>query len=101
MSKLYSILLFFFIFSCGYPDIDTVPNFVSLKITKEESMSICKFNNTFKTEKIQISKKYYELKNYDFIKGIYKNSRIIIKTSFNLIGKEDCFREIKYLINRL
>ena len=35
-------------------------------------MIICKFNNKFKTEKIQISKKYYELKNYDFVKGIYK-----------------------------
>lgn len=101
MSKFYIIILFIFINSCGYPDIDTVPKFDSLKITKEESMIICKFNNKFKTEKNQISKEYYELKNYDFVKGIYKNSRIINKTSFNLIGKEDCFREIKYLINRL
>ena len=101
MSKFYIIILFIFIHSCGYPDIDTVPNFDSLKITKEESMIICKFNNKFKTERNQISKEYYELKNYDFAKGIYKNSRILNKTSFNLIGKEDCFREIKYLINRL
>ncbi len=101
MSKFYIIILFILIHSCGYPDIDTVPNFDSLKITKEESMIICKFNNKFKTERNQISKEYYELKNYDFAKGIYKNSRILNKTSFNLIGKEDCFREIKYLINRL
>tara|TARA_B100001013_G_C24441921_1_gene376047 strand:- start:172 stop:477 length:306 start_codon:yes stop_codon:yes gene_type:complete len=101
VSKFYIIILFILIHSCGYPDIDTVPNFDSLKITKEESMIICKFNNKFKTERNQISKEYYELKNYDFAKGIYKNSRILNKTSFNLIGKEDCFREIKYLINRL
>ena len=75
MIKFYCILLFFFIFSCSYPDIDTLTKFDTLKITREESMIICKFNNQFITEKIIISKKFYEIKNYDFVQGIYKNIR--------------------------
>ena len=45
MKKLY--LLFFFIFiSCAYPDIDSVPDFKDLVITKEESIDLCKLTNT-------------------------------------------------------
>ena len=42
-------LLFFFIsLSCAYPDIDSVPSFESLVITKEESIDLCKLANTDK-----------------------------------------------------
>ena len=45
MKNLY--LLFFFIFiSCAYPDIDSVPDFKDLVITKEESIDLCKLTNT-------------------------------------------------------
>ena len=40
------LLIYLFIFSCGYPDIDTMPSFKNLKITKQESIDLCNFNNT-------------------------------------------------------
>ena len=40
------LLLFFLIFSCSYPDIDSVPNFNEMKITNEEAMDLCKINNS-------------------------------------------------------
>ena len=39
------VLLITLIFSCGYPDIDTVPNFKTLKLTEKESIDLCKINN--------------------------------------------------------
>ena len=45
MKNLY--LFFFFIFiSCAYPDIDSVPDFENLVITKEEAIDLCKLTNT-------------------------------------------------------
>ena len=35
-------ILIFSLFSCKYPDIDTVPNFDSLNISMEESLDKCK-----------------------------------------------------------
>ena len=45
MIRLYIILLFF-LSACGYPDIDTVPNFDNVNITEEESIDLCKINNS-------------------------------------------------------
>ena len=45
MKNLY-ILFFFILLSCDYPDIDSVPNFEDLVITKEESIDLCKLTNT-------------------------------------------------------
>ena len=45
MIRLYIILLFF-LSSCGYPDIDTVPNFDNVNITEEESIDLCKIRNS-------------------------------------------------------
>tara|TARA_Y100000590_G_C15691179_1_gene1003439 strand:+ start:1850 stop:2050 length:201 start_codon:yes stop_codon:yes gene_type:complete len=43
----YIFLIFFiFISSCGYPDIDTVPKFEKMKISKEEATELCKINNS-------------------------------------------------------
>jgi hypothetical protein len=40
MKYLYIFFLFFLI-SCGYDDIDSVPTFENLKIYKNESMDLC------------------------------------------------------------
>ena len=100
MYKFLLLIIFFIIYSCSYPDIDTVPNF-NINITNEENLIICKFNNKFKESSINIYKIFFELKIYDFDKGINIYVRIANKTTFDIIGKEDCFKEIRYLINRL
>ena len=45
MFKLLLIFLFL-LSSCGYPDIDTVPNFKDVKITEQETIDLCKINNS-------------------------------------------------------
>ena len=54
------ILLFFFLilslFSCKYPDIDTVPNFDSLNISMEESLDKCKIKNRNNNSQIDCHK---------------------------------------------
>ena len=45
MKNLY-LLLFFIFISCAYPDIDSVPDFENLVITKEEAIDLCKLTNT-------------------------------------------------------
>ena len=35
-----------FLYSCGYPDIDSVPTFKEMQITNEESIDLCKLSNT-------------------------------------------------------
>ena len=45
MIRLYVILLFS-LSSCGYQDIDTVPNFDNVNITEEESIDLCKISNS-------------------------------------------------------
>ena len=36
----------FFLISCGYPDIDTVPDFNDMQITEEEAIELCKIEKT-------------------------------------------------------
>ena len=45
MFKLFLIFLFFLL-SCGYPDIDTVPDFKDVNITDKEAIDLCKINNS-------------------------------------------------------
>ena len=45
MKNLY-LFFFFILISCAYPDIDSVPDFEDLVITKEESIDLCKLTNT-------------------------------------------------------
>ena len=40
------IIFFFILLSCAYRDIDSVPDFEDLVITKEESIDLCKLTNT-------------------------------------------------------
>ena len=44
--KFFLLPIFLFIITCGYPDIDSIPSFKNLKITKQESIDLCNFNNT-------------------------------------------------------
>ena len=44
--KILFLLFFFILTSCAYPDIDSVPDFENLVITKEESIDLCKLTNT-------------------------------------------------------
>ena len=43
--RLLIFLIFSIISSCGYPDIDTVPDFTNLVLTEEEFIDLCKFSN--------------------------------------------------------
>ena len=45
MFKFFLIFLFL-LSSCGYPDIDTVPDFKDVKITEKEAIDLCKINNS-------------------------------------------------------
>ena len=40
------IFFFFILLSCAYADIDSVPDFEDLVITKDESIDLCKLTNT-------------------------------------------------------
>ena len=44
------IPVFFFIVSCGYPDIDNVPNFKDAKLTDQELLDYCSISNTDKKD---------------------------------------------------
>ena len=46
MKNKYIYIFFIYIFSCGYPDIDSVPDFKDVNITEEESIDLCKINNS-------------------------------------------------------
>ena len=50
--KLFFIFLIFLV-SCAYPDIDSVPDFKDVKITKEEAIDLCKVNNSDNEKKIK------------------------------------------------
>ena len=36
--------------SCGYPDIDSVPNFIELKLSEEELFDLCQLSSSDKSE---------------------------------------------------
>ena len=42
------ILLIFLLLSCGYPDIDNVPDFKDLELSEEEILDYCSSINTSK-----------------------------------------------------
>ena len=43
-------MLFLFIISCGYPDIDNVPDFKDEKLSDEELLDYCSISNTDKKD---------------------------------------------------
>ena len=42
--------LFLFVVSCGYPDIDNVPDFKDTELTDEELLDYCGISNTDKKD---------------------------------------------------
>ena len=50
MRYFYLLVILFFFVSCGYPDIDTVPSFEKLKLTKQESIDLCNLSSNDKKE---------------------------------------------------
>ena len=41
------MIFLFLLSSCAYPDIDTVPDFKDVIITKEDSIELCKIKNPY------------------------------------------------------
>ena len=51
MIKFFRVFLpFLIIVSCGYPDIDNVPDFKDAKLTDEELLEYCSISNTDKKD---------------------------------------------------
>ena len=50
MIKYLTVLLFLLIISCGYPDVDDVPDFKDSKLTDEELLDYCSISNTVKKD---------------------------------------------------
>ena len=44
------IYIFFFIFSCGYPDLDEVPDFKDSKLSNDELLEYCSISSTVKKD---------------------------------------------------
>ena len=40
------LFLLFFLCSCSYPDIDTVPNFNNMNLTMQDTIELCKISNS-------------------------------------------------------
>ena len=48
--KIILFFTFFLLSSCGYPDIDSVPTFKELELSKEELFDLCQLSSTDKSE---------------------------------------------------
>ena len=48
--KLCIFLIIITLFSCSYPDIDSVPNFKELKLSKEELFDLCELSSSDKND---------------------------------------------------
>ena len=48
--KLFIILIIITLYSCSYPDIDSVPSFKDLKLSKEELFDLCQLSSNDKKE---------------------------------------------------
>ena len=57
MFKLFLIFLFFLL-SCSYPDIDTVPDFKDVNITEKEAIDLCKIDNSDNEQITECLKNY-------------------------------------------
>ena len=48
--KIFIVLIFLTLLSCSYPDIDSVPNFKDLKLSKEELYDLCQLSSSDKKD---------------------------------------------------
>ncbi len=47
---IFKLLIFVILWSCSYPDIDSVPNFKDLKLSKEELYDLCQLSSSDKKD---------------------------------------------------
>lgn len=88
--------LLFILYSCNYPDIDSVPEFISVNISMEEELDRCKIRNNFKIIKKRKYLKYYMIK-----KLTEEDSKLSFDTFYKEQDTIDCFKEYINLFNRL
>ena len=50
MKILTYLIVILYITSCNYPDIDSVPDFKDVKLTKEELFDLCQISSNVKSE---------------------------------------------------
>ena len=50
MKILFYLIPLFFLNSCSYPDIDSVPDFKDVKLTKEELIDLCQLSSDVKSD---------------------------------------------------
>ena len=48
--KFFTILIFITLISCSYPDIDSVPDFNDLNLSKEELFDLCELSSNDKKD---------------------------------------------------
>ena len=48
--KLFIILIIITLFSCSYPDLDSVPDFKDLKLSQEELFDLCQLSSNDKKD---------------------------------------------------
>ena len=48
--KIFFVIFALIVFSCGYPDIDSVPDFKNIKLTEEELMDLCSVETSDKNK---------------------------------------------------
>ena len=47
--RFFFLLFFFLIYSCAYPDIDSVPNFTDLELSDDELFDLCELSTNDKS----------------------------------------------------
>jgi len=65
MRYIYLILILLILTSCGYPDIDDVPNFNDVNLTQQEIRDYCKNTNSIKINIDKCINHYINKKNYE------------------------------------
>ena len=48
--KIILFFILFFLSSCGYPDIDSVPSFKQVELSEEELFDLCQLSSTDRSE---------------------------------------------------
>ena len=46
LSDIFFLIFLFYIYACSYPDIDSVPDFQDMDLTKEEAIDLCNMNSS-------------------------------------------------------
>ena len=96
-----TFFLLFLLYSCSYTDIDTVPGFHSLKMSKEEEIDKCEIRNTFKSSSKVIKKNKIYLKYSMIERFMLAQNQVDNSDIFENEKVEDCYKELKNIIGRL